>query len=82
MPTESAFVQILQTYSQTDLALIKSVLDAEGVQYYIKGENIGSIYTFAIPMILMVAGEDVQTAKELLEPLELQYYWSIFNKEE
>ena len=55
---ESTFVKVLETDPLSDIALIKSVLDGEGIQYFIQGENA----TFLQPMgpaILMVAREDV-----------------------
>jgi len=68
--SESTFVKVLVTDSLTDIALIKSVLDAEGVRYFLQGENM--MY-FADPAILMVVEEDVEKAAELLRPLKLKF---------
>jgi hypothetical protein len=69
---EPTFVRILETNSLTDIATIKSVLDAEGVRYFLNGENM----QFLRPVDsvqLMVASENVDRAIELLKPLKLTY---------
>ncbi len=73
--TESTFVKVLETDSLSDIAIIKSVLDAEGVHYFIQGENARFLQPMG-PALLMVAEEDVKTAVELLKPLKLNYAWS------
>jgi hypothetical protein len=69
---EPTFVRILETNSLTDIATIKSVLDAEGVRYFLNGENM----QFLRPVDsvqLMVASENVEQAIELLKLLKLTY---------
>ncbi len=69
---EPTFVKILETDSLTDIALIKSVLDAEAVEYFVQGENL----KFLRPVdhaVVMVAEQDVKRAVEFLKPLKLRY---------
>jgi hypothetical protein len=77
MKTEAPFVKILETDSLTDIALIKSALDSEGVRYFVQGENMKFIRPVD-PAVLMVAEEDVQRAVKLLRPLKLSYSGLIF----
>jgi hypothetical protein len=78
--SESTFVMVLETDSLTDIALIKAALDAEGVRYFIQGENMKYIRPGDQSARLMVQQEDIQKAVELLKPLNLRYIQSIFGK--
>jgi hypothetical protein len=78
--SESTFVMVLETDSLTDIALIKATLNAEGIRYFIQGENMKYIRPGDQSARLMVHQEDVQRAVELLKPLNLRYIQSIFGK--
>lgn len=78
--TEPKFVKILETDSLTDIALIKSVLDAEGIRYFIQGENMKFIRSGDQSAQLMVHEEDVEMVVALLKPLNLNYVWLIWDK--
>jgi len=75
--TKSTLVKVLETDSLTDIALIKSVLDAEGVRYYIQGENMNFIRPLD-SAILRVAEKDVKKVVKLLKPLKLNYNRLVF----
>lgn len=66
------YVPILKTFSQVDIAMIKSLLDGN-VQYYFKDENFMSVRPLLEPAILMVVEEDAGEVKELLKNFELNY---------
>lgn len=66
------FIPILRTFSQVDVAIIKSILDGN-VDFYFKDENFMSIRPLLEPSILMVREEYVKEVKELLEDFELNY---------
>ncbi len=68
------FVKVLETDSLSDIAIIKSSLDAEGVNYFIQGENAKFLYPMG-PAVLMVAKEDFEKVIEILKPLKLSYMW-------
>ena len=74
---EPTFVKILETNSLTDIALIKSILDAEKIEYFIQGENMRFIQPFD-PACLLVAESNVQKAIDLLKPLNLNFSWIKF----
>ncbi len=78
MEPEPAFIHILKTQSLTDIASIKSVLDAEGVNYFLQGENMSHIVPYVDPAVLMVVETDVEKTIELLRPLKLNCVWMIF----
>jgi hypothetical protein len=72
---DSAFVKVLETDSLSDIALIKSILDAEGIRYFIQGENAKFLQPMG-PAVLMVANEDLEKATKALTPIKLNYVWS------
>ncbi len=67
------YEQILETNSPSDVALIKSILDAEEITYYFLGEFAAAYTYHAIPMRLMVLKEQAETAREVLSDLNLSY---------
>ena len=75
---ESKFLKILETDSLSDIALIKSVLDGEGIRYFIQGENLKFLRPWDQPAILMVQDEDAEEAITLLRPLDLKFTHDIF----
>ncbi|MBI1807823.1 MAG: DUF2007 domain-containing protein [Ignavibacteria bacterium] len=72
MESEIRFIKVLETDSLTDIALIKSVLDAEGVHYFFQGEHM-KVIELIHSTTLMVAEEDLGKAIELITPLGLKY---------
>lgn len=66
------YVSILKTFSQVDVAMIKSLLEGN-VDYYFKDENFMSIRPLLEPTILMVREDHVEEVKELLNDFELNY---------
>jgi len=76
---QPAFVQILETSSLTDIAMIRSALDAGEIRYYIQGENLRYLRG-ADPAKVMVAAEDAEAAVEILKPLRLNIFPSVFGQ--
>ncbi len=71
------FLKIYSTPKHSEILLIKSILDGQGIPYYIKGENFGTLYGPAdglSSMDIMVKQENFEDAqlllKELIEPKE------------
>ncbi len=80
-PEYEEYDEILATYNPSDVALIKSVLEGEGIEYYFQGENSSSILqTMGIPAILMVRTDQAEAVRELLKDLPISY--SIHFREE
>ena len=73
--TEADFVEfeeILSTYNPADIAVIKSLMDSEGLTYYFKGDHL-TLRPMGDAARLMVKKEEAETARELLSDLELSY---------
>lgn len=60
------YEEILRTSNAGELALIKSLLDGEGIRYVIHGGDIAGMYPGILPARVMVAAEDVEWAREAL----------------
>jgi hypothetical protein len=67
------YEEVLATYSRTDMALIKSILDAEDITYFFKGEYFAYVSPLADPARLMVRRDQVRDVKNLLKGLKLSY---------
>ncbi len=65
---------VLSTFNPADVAVIKSILEGEGIEYYFQGEISSSILqTMGIPAILMVRRDQLEEVKELLKDVALTY---------
>jgi hypothetical protein len=65
--------EILRTFNPGDVALIRSVLDAEGITYFIKGERFNTIRPLADPAGVMVEVGQADRALEALKALDLSF---------
>jgi hypothetical protein len=81
-PEYFKFEPVLATYSPADVAIIRSILDGEGIPYYIHGENFMHIRPLVEPARLMVDHDSVETVKELLKDLNLLITGLSFNRTE
>jgi hypothetical protein len=67
------FEEILFTPNSGDMAVIKSLLDSEGIVYYFRGEFFSSVHPLAQPARLMVRTDQAEEVKEILESLNITY---------
>ena len=65
--------ELLRTFNQGDIALIKSLLQAEGIDYYLKGENFNLVRPLADPPIFMVREDQYPEAKEIIKGLNISF---------
>jgi hypothetical protein len=72
------FVELFSTRSQPDISLIHSILDDSGLDFYITGENLLSLWT-GIAKVFVASGQ-VNQAKELLKDFEIHLF-GLSNKE-
>jgi hypothetical protein len=63
MPYKTAY----HTYNPADLAIIKSILEENDIDYFTNGEWSGGVYPVAIGMEIMVAEDQLDQANELIE---------------
>jgi hypothetical protein len=65
-----AFIKVYSTPNSGQIVVIKSLLEAEKISYYIKGEHFARLYGAAdglTTMDVMVREDDFADAKELLK---------------
>ncbi len=67
------FREILFTLSSGDMAVIKSLLDSEGIAYNFRGEFFTSAHPLAQPARIMVRTDRAEEVKEILESLNIPY---------
>ena len=72
-PELAEFEEILFTPSSGDMAVIKSLLDSEGIVYYFRGEFFSSVHPLAQPARLMVRTDRAEEVKEILKSLNITY---------
>jgi hypothetical protein len=69
----TGYEEILRTYNPIDIAMVKSLLDHERVDYFFRDEFFGYAYPWAQPARLMVRREQAFEAREILRELTLSY---------
>ena len=67
------YVPILETHNAGDRVFLKSILDAEGIVYYIQGEHVAPYLYNALPMRFMVKKDQASKARKILKNVELSY---------
>lgn len=70
------YVLILETHNAGDRVFIKSILEAEGIAFFIQGENVAPYLLNAVPMRVMVRKDHVDKAKTILKDMKLSYSYS------
>ena len=61
------YVPVLETHNAGDRVFLKSILDAEGITYFIQGEHVAQFVFHSVPMRLMVKKDQAATVRELLK---------------
>lgn len=61
------YIKIYSTFNPGELPLVKSVLEADGIDYFVTNEWSGGIYPHATGMDVMVEEAQAERAKELIE---------------
>lgn len=67
------YVPIIETHNAGDRVFIKSILDAEGIVYFIQGEQVAPYLFNALPMRVMVKKDQAEKARKLVKGIELAY---------
>ena len=64
------YKKVLSTSRPSDIAMIKSILDSNGITYFFQGENFVH-WAYPTPARLMVKEDEVEKAKEILKDFKL-----------
>jgi len=67
------FEEVLRTYNQGDLAVIRSVLDDVEIEYFFRGEIFNLTYPLIQPARLFVRKDQVLRVTELLSGLNVAF---------
>lgn len=70
------YVMILETHNAGDRVFIKSLFDAEGIVYFIQGENVAPYLFNALPMRVMVKKDQAEKAREIVRDVKLSYSYN------
>ena len=70
------YMLILETHNAGDCVFIKSIFDAEGIAYFIQGENVAPYLFNALPMRVMVKKDQAESAKNILKDIKLSYSYN------
>lgn len=71
------YVPILETHNAGDRVFLKSLLDAEGITYFIQNEFVAPYVFNALPMRLMVLKDQAESARALVQETALSYSYGI-----
>ena len=74
------YVPVLETHNAGDRVFLKSILDAEGITYFIQGETVAPYIFNALPMRLMVKKDEANKVREILKDVKLSYSYGIRNR--
>ncbi len=79
---DARFIKLFETNDQTDISVVKSILDGAGIRYFFQNDLMSVIYPFIQPAALMVLEEDVARTVDLLKDVKLNYLRMFFAKNE
>jgi len=68
---ELEYVPVISTSNFGDIALIKSLLDAEGMTYFVEGENFNTVSPWIQPVRFLVREDSFEKAREVLSNLDV-----------
>ncbi len=67
------FEEVLQTYNQGDIAVIRSLLDNEDIQYFFRGEIFNLVDPLIQPAKLHVRKDQSKRVREMLANLNVTF---------
>ncbi|MDL2275301.1 hypothetical protein LJC22_04140 [Desulfosarcina sp. OttesenSCG-928-G10] len=73
LPEFVDYEEVLQTWSPSDIAFLKSFLDSENIGYFFKGERFLHMRPLADPVRLMVRTDQVKMVFEMLKGVSLSF---------
>ena len=73
LPDFVDYEEVLVTFNPIDIAMIHSMLDEQGIDFYFHGESFNNVNPVVQPSRLMVRKEQVASVKEILKDLEIRF---------
>lgn len=67
------FEEVVSTYNLGDIALIKSLLSNEHIEFYLQGENFNLVDPLIQPVKLFVKKDKAARVKKLLEGMNVTF---------
>ena len=71
---EYDFIEIVSTLNQGDIALIKSVLDGEDIEYQILDENFINVRPLVEAVRIIVREDQADVARELIKDFDIHSF--------
>ncbi|HLZ19733.1 MAG TPA: DUF2007 domain-containing protein [Smithellaceae bacterium] len=65
-------IEVFSTYDPGEIAVIKSILDGEGIRYFFQGENINLLIAAGTRPRLLVDEDQVDRVRDILHELGFQ----------
>lgn len=62
-------IEVFSTYNPGEIAVIKSVLDAQDIRYFFQGENINLLIAAGARPRLLVDEKDARLVRDILREL-------------
>ncbi len=75
------WVEVLSTFNNADISMLKSLLECEDINYYFHGEYFNAVRPWVQPAILMVDRKDIPVVKELIKDLKLSFRGIVLNND-
>jgi len=66
------YEELIFTNNPADTAILKSILDAEQIQYFTQNEIISQYYYHALPIRFLVRKDQISEAREIIRDLDLR----------
>ncbi len=67
------YVEVLNSYNAGEIALIKSILDGERIDYYFRGEHFNALGLQVQPTVLLVMEDQVEHVHSLLNEFSTSF---------
>ncbi|MFT5387950.1 MAG: hypothetical protein ACI9E5_001085 [Candidatus Omnitrophota bacterium] len=68
--TNKEFIEVLVLSRESDIVVAKSLLDANGIPYFIDGENFSKMYGSAIQTRICVPEDKADEARVILKEFQ------------
>jgi hypothetical protein len=76
------YTQLFSSLNQGDIGILKSILDNEGIDYYVFGENFLSIDPLIQPARFFILNEQINEARKLIKDFDFKIFGTSAKNEE